>query len=650
MMEEKQKQLILAILIFLGGVLFSLYLARVIDGLLTDQGVLNFWVPFGLVFSGVMHSEPQRMLFLLLTGIVFLLAVSFFITSNKSYRSDVNQITPAIKTPVATGQYQCGSARWLKDKEKNAVFESFILKKDSNFIKGVMQSGREEKMKIRESVCWTDPIKHCDREPLKHGGLVVGKNDLKHGNEKIYFIGDDVHGLIIGSTRCGKTRTVVLQTIATLTLASESMVVCDPKGELYNYTSAFAKKCGFDVYALDFKNPLKSDCYNFLQPVIDAVNEGKTSSAIDMTWDITRALVGEAQGEKLWNHGEASIIASAILVVVIENKDQPDFQNMTNVYFFISEMCKPPKHPDPEMAIIKYMNDLKEKNPTHPAVGLLAISEIAPSRTRGSFYTSALATLRLFTNPLIYEMTRSSDFRPRQLGEKKTIIYMILPDEKTTYYSLASLFCTQQYGALINLADSLGGRLPIRMNFVLDEFGNFTSIPDFANQLTVGGGRGIRFNLFLQSFAQLEDKYGKEVARIIKGNCETWIYLQTDDPETLKEISDKLGKYTTSVYSLSSSQQRYAEGSSSQSVNLVGRELLMPDEVKKIRRPYNLVTSRNNPAIMTSPDVSGWVFNDLFGMGSEKHNTKLRIIRENARPKKPEEKMKLWGIWEEYSK
>ncbi|HEY5557780.1 VirD4-like conjugal transfer protein, CD1115 family [Acetobacterium sp.] len=648
-MEEKKKQLIVAILIFFGGSFSCLYFARVIDGLLTGQGVLNLWVPFGLVFGGVLDSEPQRMIFFLLIGIVFLLAVSFFVSSNKSYRSDVNQITPAIKTPVATGQYQCGSAVWLSEKEKKEAFESFILKKNSDFMKGVMQSGNEEKMKIRERVCWTDPVQHCDKEPLKHGGLVVGKSDLKHGNEEIYFIGEDVHGLIIGSTRCGKTRTVVLQTIATLVLASESMVVCDPKGELHNYTSAFAKKCGFDVYALDFKNPLKSDCYNFLQPVIDAINEGDESRAIDITWDITRAMVGEAKGEKIWNQGEASIIASAILVVVIENQDQPDLQNMTNVYFFISKMCKPPKHPDPDMAIVKYMNDLKGINPTHPAVGLLAISEIAPSRTRGSFYTAALATLRLFTNPLIYEMTRKSDFRPRQLGEKKTIIYMILPDEKTTYYSLASLFCTQQYGALINLADGLGGRLPIRTNFVLDEFGNFTSIPDFANQLTVGGGRGIRFNLFLQSFAQLEEKYGKEVARIIKGNCETWIYLQTDDPETLREISDKLGKYTTSVYSLSSSQQRFAEGSSSQSVNLVGRELLMPDEVKKIRRPYNLVTSRNNPAIMISPDVSGWVFNDLFGMGSENHNTKLRIIRDEARPKKREEKIKLWRIWEEYS-
>lgn len=647
-MTDKQRQLVLAVLIFLGGAIFSLYVARAIDGLLTGQGMLDLWVPFTVAFNSVINSEPPRMIWFLLLGIVFLLALSFFVTNNQSYKSDLNTITPAIKTPVPTGQKQCGSAEWADEKEINKAFESFVLKTDNDFIKGVVDSGKEEYLKVKEGVYWTDPNQYFEKDFLKQGGLVLGKKNLRRGSEKIYFIGDDIHGLIIGSTRCGKTRTVVLQTIATLILASESMVICDPKGELHNYTSGLAKKCGFDVYSLDFKNPLKSDCYNYLQPVIDAINEGNEPKAIDVTWDITKALVGEVQGEKLWNHGEASIIASAILVVVIENKNSPEYQNMTNVYFFISEMCKPPKHPETELAIIKYMKDLKAKNPLHPAVGLLAISEIAPSRTRGSFYTSALATLRLFTNPLIYEMTRKSDFRPRQLGEKKTIIFMILPDEKTTYYSLASLFCTEQYGALINYADSLGGRLPVRTNFVLDEFGNFTAIPDFASQLTVGGGRGIRFNLFIQSFAQLEDKYGPVVARIIKDNCGTWIYLQTDDPQTLKEISDKLGPYTTSLYSRTSSLQQNAAGSSSQSTNLVGRALLMPHEVGKIARPFNLVTSRSNPAIMHSPDVSGWTFNNIFGMGNKSHNTKLRMMREDARPQKTGNKMKLWGIWEEY--
>ncbi len=114
-------------------------------------------------------------------------------------------------------------------------------------------------------------------------------------------------------------------------------------------------------------------------------------------------------------------------------------------------------------------------------------------------------------------MTSNSDFNPEELGSKKIALFIILPDEKTTYYSLASLLVSQIYEQLVKIADERGGRLKRRVNFLLDEFGNFSKIPDFANKLTVGGGRGIRFNLFLQSFAQLEEKYGKEVSRTIRG-------------------------------------------------------------------------------------------------------------------------------------
>ncbi|OFI05975.1 conjugal transfer protein TraG [Clostridium acetireducens DSM 10703] len=162
----------------------------------------------------------------------------------------------------------------------------------------------------------------------------------------------------------------------------------------------------------------------------------------------------------------------------------------------------------------------------------------------GSFYTTALTTLRLFTNPLINSMSNVSDYDPKETGNKKRAIFIILQDEKTTYYTLASLFVSQHYAELIKSADERGGRLKNRVNFLLDEFGNFATILDFSNKLTVDDGRGIRFNLFLQSFAQFDDKYGKEVAKTIKGNCENWIYLQADDIETLEEISKKPGNYT----------------------------------------------------------------------------------------------------------
>ena len=468
----------------------------------------------------------------------------------------------------------------------------------------------------------------------------------ENGKEQIYYVGDDVHTLCIGATRSGKSRTIVVQSICTLGLAGESLVISDPKGELYHYTSGFLGKLGYEVHVLDFKNPNKSHRYNLLQPVIDAVNREDFDKAEICAWDMTNTLVGKSNGEKIWTNGEMSVIAAAILCVVCDNKRRSEYQNLTNVYWFVAEMCKMIAG---KMPLLEYVKKLPQN---HPAKALLSISDVAPSRTRGSFYTSALTTLRLFTSKSIYGITNKSDFSITGVGEKKEALFIILPDEKTTFYPVASLIISQQYELLANMADRRGGRLKQRVNFILDEFGNFTTIADFTNKLTVGGGRGIRFNLFLQSFAQLKEKYDENATNTIKSNCQIWIYLQADDMDTLKEISEKLGSYTTSSYQLSASHQKFATPSSSHSLSLTQRNLLNVDEVRRVSRPYQIITSRTHPAMMYSPDLSQWQFNKMLGLGDKEHNRKLREERENKRPvvtdvSKP---AILWNVWVYYQK
>ncbi|HEY5583724.1 MAG TPA: type IV secretory system conjugative DNA transfer family protein, partial [Ruminiclostridium sp.] len=365
--------------------------------------------------------------------------------------------------------------------------------------------------------------------PIQKGGIVVGMKKMHGGKELHYFIDDDTHVLCIGATRSGKSRTLVIQSICNLGLAGESLIISDPKGELFQYTSAYLKRLGYNVIVLDFKNPLRSQRYNLLQPIIDAVDDDNIPQATECVWDLVSILVGEAKGEKIWTNGEASTIACAIMSVVFDNKEggKRKYQTLTNVYFFIAEMCKPVGK---KMPIVEYVKELPEN---HPAKPLVAISEIAPERTRGSFYTAALTTLKLFTSSYINAMTNSSDYNPKDLGREKTALFFVLPDERTTYYSIASILVLQHYIQLVNESDSRGGRLKKRVNFLLDEFGNFASIPNFDTLLTVGGGRGMRFNLFLQDFAQLESKYDENVAKTIKGNCQVWDYLQTDNEETL---------------------------------------------------------------------------------------------------------------------
>ena len=488
--------------------------------------------------------------------------------------------------------------------------------------------------------------KNVEFTPIKSGGTVIGMFKFKN-REEIIFVGDDMHILVIGATRSGKSRTVVLESIGLQALAEENIICSDPKGELYQYTYPFLERLGYKVITIDFKNPLKSSRYNFLQPVIDHVKKGNIPKAIEATWDITSALVPEdAHGERIWSDGEASIIAAAIMAVVYDNQNNPEYQNLTNVYYFISEMCK---SGDGELPLNKYVKGLK---PNHPARSLLGISQVAPSKTRGSFFTAALTTLRLFTNPYICDMTSTSDFTIEEFCSNKTAIFIILPDEKVTYYSLASLFVNQLYELIVNIADARGGRLLRRVNFNLDEFGNFMAINSFATKLTVGGGRGCRFNLYVQSMAQLEDKYGREVYPTIIGNCHVWVYLQADDPETQKLMSEKLGNYTVASSSQSTqySGSGISPGNMTASTNLTGRPLLTPDEVGKIKRPYSLVMSREYPAILNAPDLSKWYFNQMFGLGDPEHNRKVREERENRRPiRSCNGEMALWGIWDKFS-
>ena len=593
-------------------------------GIIAVLSILN--IPLSIYLSAMIHTKLANiefsqivvdkqllllffLIYLLFEVIIFML---FDLGSKNVFKSETVNITDKLKTPEIMGQGQHGTSRWLTKKEFKNLFKCNTLSDT--------------------------------KTTFNSGGIIVGY-EKKKNTEKIYYIDDNIHSLVVGATRSGKTRSVVLQTIGNLGLAGESIIISDPKAEIFHYTSEFLKNLGYDIITLDFKNPSKSTRYNYLQPVIDAVNKEDYRKAEEYAWDITQGLVGEdnSKMEKIWRDGEMAVIAGAIISVVFDNKEHPEYQNLTNVYSFISEMCKTVGQQKP---INKYIESLP---PEHPASTIFGIARIAPEKTRGSFFTSALITLRLFTSKSIYGMTCKSDFSLKQSGERKTVTYIILPDEKTTYYPLASLFVYQNYVSLVESADERGGKLKTRVNYILDEFGNFTTIPAFSNMLTVAGGRRIRFNLFLQSFSQLENKYGREIAENIRDNCQTWIYLKTASNETASIISKKLGCYTTSSYSRSSSYSKYQSGSNSESVNLISRSLLTEDEILRIERPYVLIIQTGLfPIITKLPDLSKWKFNNLFGMGNEEYNRVLRLERESKRPVKEIEDIKLWGIWNMY--
>ena len=542
--------------------------------------------------------------------------ILFFTSKYGVYKTDIEKITKNITVPKHYGQGQYGTSRFATESEFDKVYEKIEIDRKNNFV----------------------------QQPILRGGIVV-KYKRNKSKEEINVISDNKHTICLGNTGAGKTRRILIESLCNLGLAGESIIVSDPKSELYQMTAKFFKNLGYEVNVIDFKNPQKSNKYNFLTPIINAINDNDIKTAEDLTWDLVENIVqkGVSNSDPLWENGEKSIIAGSIMTVLLENKDMPEYQNLTNVYSFISNMCQTDENGF--MPLTEYINSLSEEN---PAKRIFSIATIAPEKTRSSFFTSALATLRLFSSRSIYTMTNDSDFKLEDIGNKKCIRFIILPDERMTFYTLATLFVSQQYQALVKVADDRGGKLKVRTNFILEEFGNFTKIANFENMLTVSRGRNIRFNMFLQSFSQLETKYTKTIAQNIMDNSQVWIYLRTSSFETAEIISKKLGSYTVSVNSQSSSVNSKQENIS-ESMNLIGRNLLTPDEILRFENPYCLILQSGFfPAKTQIPDLSKWQFNAMLGLGDEEENRILRAKNEKERNILEEEKIKLWKVWEDY--
>lgn len=600
-------------------------------------------------------SPYTKQLFLVIFIILFVLCTYLvFFTSKKdnyAYKSAMVKITEDIEIPSPSGQAQHGSAWFTEPKEFKKVFENVEV----DFEKEPFKKLLEDKALTEEEI---------KQISIKNGGLLLGKERLpdnkiflklfpdkylkKANKETLYYIGEDTHSLIIGSTRCGKSRCVVLESIGLQALAGENMILSDPKGELYHYTNKYLENLGYEVIALDFNNIEMSTSYNFLQPIIDLVNEDKISKAMEVVADFVEALVGKQTGEPIWHNGESSVIAFSILAVVMENKDHPEFQNLTNVYHFISNMCRTVfVDGNPVFPLQEYLDTLPDNHPVKAEAG---ISEIAPSKTRSSFFTSALATLRLFANPLIYNISNKTEFDMNDM-EKKRAIFMILPDEKTTFYKVATLFVNSYYMNAVNIAkNKYGNRLPRRLNYILDEFGNFPPLPDFPAKITVGGGYGIIFNLFIQSYSQMINSYDEKVAKIIEDNTENLIYLKAVTTETRNIVADKLGEYTVATTSDSTSISNSKDGGSySTSTNLTARKLLTSEELGKLKRPHSLIVTPSDKAVFYAPDLSEYHFNKLFGLGDKAHNTEVIRSRKERRATKEMKDVELWGIWNKYN-
>lgn len=289
-------------------------------------------------------------------------------------------------------------------------------------------------------------------KPLLKGGTVIGMDPQKG---KAWLDTEDTHKLIIGTTRSGKTRTVVFPTIYAIAEAGESMILTDPKGELFDRTSDYLKEQGYNVVVLDFLDPGRGNRWNPMQTVLTALQKGNESAAAEAAWNVAHLLAHQkdSKGDSIWVDGSESVIA-ALIFAIAKEADSEDEKHMPSVYKTLIELG--------EVQKVKVGNQLMDYVPLneffkslpmdHPARDAYGTARLSPEKMRGSFFGSVSVMLRLFSDPGIAYLTAAQDHDLSAPGKEKTAVFLIIPDENTTRHPLAALYVAQAYQEMVKLS------------------------------------------------------------------------------------------------------------------------------------------------------------------------------------------------------
>ena len=361
---------------------------------------------------------------------------------------------------------------------------------------------------------------------------------LVNNGKEMWVDNGEYHNLIIGSTGSGKTECVVKPLVNLLSKKGESMVITDPKGEIYQYCGEYLKKQGYNIVILNFRDPEKGNSWNPLALPYMYYKQGNQDKATELLEDVSLNILydkSEGGDSAFWQKSAADYFSGLTMGLFMDAKEKEVNLNSINFMSTVGEERRGTK-----TYIQEYFNLKGEASPAY----IFASNTInAPNETKGGILSTFRQKIRLFsTKENLSEMLSYSDFDMRDIGNKKTAVFMIIHDEKKTYHGLMTIFIKQCYETLIDCAQANGGKLTYRTNFILDEFANMPPLKDVDSMVTAARSRAIRFSFIIQNFAQLNDVYGEEVAQVIKGNCGNLIYLISTELKALEEISKMCGE------------------------------------------------------------------------------------------------------------
>ena len=427
---------------------------------------------------------------------------------------------------------------------------------------------------------------------LKKVGVPVWySKNLKY----VWFDNVTPHYTYLGSTGSGKSVTAVIPMCSFIATAKKkrSVFVTDPKGEIFNATSKMFKDNKYNVITLDFRNPELSNHFNILEPIIKEYekyilyeNKCVYNKALNSYAETNRLLTSlatmvmqEAKQTKdpFWNNSAKNLLEGLIAFFLEEYKlgnIKREQITMTGIRKFQNSLMK-------ESNFNKFKIYLEKKEYGNKSKDSLTAILNTSENTYKSITSVFSEKMSIFDDVNVSNVTSNSDFDLNVLGKKPTALFIIVPDEDKTYYTLITIIVGLLYKELSKLANSqITKKLPVEVDWLLDEFANCPPLSDIESLVSVSRSRGMRFHFFIQSFSQLNNVYGKEVAQIILDNCGL-IYLKTNTQETADQISRTLGKTTISNNSISQSMNKTSINSN-KSTSLIARDLLTPNEVKQL--------------------------------------------------------------------
>ena len=392
--------------------------------------------------------------------------------------------------------------------------------------------------------------------------------------------------LICGGSGAGKTRFFAKPNVMQ---CNTSFVILDPKGEILRDTGGLLKKKGYEVKVLDLINMYKSHCYN---PFVYLKTDNDVQKLVTNLFKSTTPK-GSQSNDPFWDTAASMLLLALIFYLWYEAPEEE--QNFT----MVMEMLRAGDVKEDDELYVSPLDILFERlemdNPEHIALKYYRDYHSGSAKTLKSIQITLASRLEKFNLESLSKLTTTDELELEKMGERKTALFALIPDNDTSFNFIVSILYTQLFQQLFYIADhKYKGRLPIHVHFVMDEFANVSLPDDFAKILSVMRSREVSVSIILQNLAQLKALFEKDWESII-GNCDTFLYLGGNEQSTHKYISELMGKENLDLNTYGRSFGR--NGNYSTNYQQTGRELLSPDEVRMLDNKYAILFVRGERPI-----------------------------------------------------